>query len=93
VALRSPSMHLLIALLLLTCSPAGAAETRYSKALQNACAADYKKFCGEYGIETNALRSCMDKNGHSLSKVCVDALVNAGEVSQAEVDRRRKSGR
>jgi hypothetical protein len=31
----------------------------------------------------------MDKNGNSLSKVCVQALVSAGEVSQAEVDRRK----
>ena len=51
--------------------------------------ADYKKFCGEYGIETAALRTCMDKNGHSLTKTCVRALIDAGEVSQAEVDRRK----
>jgi hypothetical protein len=35
----------------------------------------------------------MDKNGHSLSKTCVQALVADGQVSQAEVDRRKKSGR
>ena len=55
--------------------------------------ADYKRYCGEYGIETAALRTCMDKNGHSLTKTCVRALIDAGEVSQAEVDRRKKSGR
>jgi hypothetical protein len=32
-----------------------AAESRYSKALQNACANDYRRLCGEYGIETEAL--------------------------------------
>jgi hypothetical protein len=53
--------------------------------------ADYKKHCGEYGIETAALRTCMDKNGHSLTKTCLNALIDAGEVSQAEVDRRKKS--
>jgi hypothetical protein len=72
---------------------AAAEPSRYSKALQQACAADYKKYCGEYGIETAALRTCMDKNGHSLTKTCVRALIDAGEVSQAEVDRRKKSGR
>ena len=46
--------------------------------------ADYKKYCGEYGIETAALHTCMDKNDHSLTKTCVRALVDAGEVSQAE---------
>jgi hypothetical protein len=72
---------------------AAAEPSRYSKALQRACAADYKKYCGEYGIETAALRTCMDKNGHSLTKTCVRALIDAGEVSQAEVDRRKKSER
>ena len=71
---------------------AAAEQSRHSKALQQACMTDYKKYCGEYGIETAALRSCMDKNGHSLTKTCVRALIDAGEVSQAEVDRRKKSG-
>ena len=71
---------------------ASAEQSRYSKALQQACMADYKKLCGEYGIETAALRTCMDKNGHSLTKTCLNALIDAGEVSQAEVDRRKKSG-
>ena len=70
---------------------AAAEQSRYSKALQQACMADYKKLCGEYGIETAALRTCMDKNGHSLTKTCLNALIDAGEVSQAEVDRRKKS--
>ena len=72
---------------------AAAEESRYSKALQKACAADYKKYCGEYGLETEALRICMDKAGHNLSKSCVSSRIDAGEVSQAEVDRPRKSGR
>ena len=63
-----------------------------SKALQQACGTDYKKYCGDYGLESAALRSCMNKAGQSLSKICVNALVEAGEVSQTEVDRRKKSG-
>jgi hypothetical protein len=70
-----------------------AAQTPYSKAVQRACGADYHTFCGEYGLETAALRTCMDKAGRSLSKPCVQALIESGEVSQAEVDRRKKSGR
>jgi hypothetical protein len=35
--------------------------SRYSKQLQRACANDYKAHCGEYGIETEALRLCMDR--------------------------------
>ena len=75
------------------CFPATAEESNYSKALRQACAADYHKHCGEYGLESAALRNCMDKAGHNLSKPCVRALIDAGEVSQAEVDRRRKAGR
>jgi hypothetical protein len=75
------------------CGGPALAEMPYSKAVQKACAADYRAHCGEYGLETAALRTCMDKNGQSLSKTCVQALVAAGEVSQAEVDRRKKSGR
>ena len=71
---------------------AAAEQSRYSKAVQQTCMADYKKLCGDYGIETAALRTCMNKNGHSLTKTCLNALIDAGEVSQIEVDRRKKSG-
>jgi hypothetical protein len=71
---------------------AGAAQAdSYSKAVQKSCAADYHKYCGEYGLESTALRGCMDRAGKSLSKACVKALIQSGEVSQAEVNR-RKSG-
>jgi hypothetical protein len=35
----------------------------------------------------------MDRAGRQLTKSCVDALVAAGEVSQQEVERRKKGGR
>jgi hypothetical protein len=56
-------------------------------AMQNNCANDYKKFCGDYGLQSNALNLCMKKAGPSLSPGCVQALVAAGKVSQADVDR------
>jgi hypothetical protein len=69
---------------------AGAANAdSYSKAVQKSCAADYHKYCGEYGLESTALRVCMDKAGKSLSKSCVNALIQSGEITQAEVDRRK----
>ena len=61
----------------------------YSKAVQQHCRADYKTYCGEYGIDTSALRVCMDRNGKKLSKNCVNALVKDGHVTKAEVNRRR----
>jgi hypothetical protein len=72
-------------------APAEAGEkSHYSKTLQTACAEDYRRHCGEYGIETEALRLCMDRNGKSLTKTCVNALVAEGEISRAEVERRKK---
>jgi hypothetical protein len=86
--------QLLLASLVLMVSVGSAmAQHTYSKAVQKACANDYHSHCGEYGIETDALRLCMDKAGQALSKTCVDALVDAGEVSKAEVERRKRSGR
>ena len=65
-----------------------------TKGMQNNCANDYKKFCGDYGLQTSALNLCMRKAGPSLSPACVQALVQAGKISQAEVDKvKAKLGR
>jgi len=61
-----------------------------TKGMQNNCVNDYKKFCGDYGLQTSALNLCMKKAGPSLSPACVQALVQAGKISQAEVDRVKK---
>ena len=58
-----------------------------SKDMQNNCVNDYKKFCGDYGLQSAALNLCMKKAGPSLSPACVSALVAAGKVSQADVDK------
>jgi len=58
-----------------------------TKGMQNYCVNDYKKFCGDYGLQTSALNLCMKKAGPSLSPACVQALVQAGKISQADVDR------
>jgi hypothetical protein len=54
------------------------------------CADDYRKFCHQWGLETKGLENCMRKHGDKLTNSCVAALVKAGEVSQAEVNKRRK---
>lgn len=60
-----------------------------SKPVRQACQNDYRKFCAEYGIDSPALRSCMDRAGKDLSKHCVNALIDAGEVTRTEVNRRK----
>jgi hypothetical protein len=57
------------------------------------CESAYHKYCGEYGLESNALRNCMSRNGRALPHNCVEALIDAGEVSRSEVERRKKSGK
>jgi hypothetical protein len=86
-----PALSLAALGLALFCFAGAAHADRYSKAVQKACGADYHKYCGDYGLESAALRVCMDKVGNSLSKSCVNALIQAGEVSQAEVNRRKAS--
>jgi hypothetical protein len=56
------------------------------------CEEAYHKYCGAYGLESNALRNCMSRNGRSLPHACIEALIDAGEVSRSEVERRKKSG-
>lgn len=85
---RLPTAFVLI--LGFVCSAPSAAWAQagtISKDMQNNCVNDYKKFCGDYGLQTTALNLCMKKAGPSLSPACVQALVQAGKVSQADVDK------
>ena len=66
---------------------------KITEAEKNFCAEAYRKYCSEYGLESAALRNCMDRNGRALPHNCVEALIDAGEVSRGEVERRKKSGK
>jgi len=68
-------------------APALAGAAAIPKDVQNNCVNDYKRFCGDYGLGSNALKLCMRKAGPGLSPACVQSLVRAGQVSQAEVDK------
>ena len=68
-------------------SAAWAQAGTVSKDMQTYCVNDYKKFCGQWGLDSSGLNLCMRKSGPSLSPACVQALVKAGKVSQAEVDK------
>ena len=85
---RLPTAFVLI--LGFVCSAPSAAWAQagtITKGMQNNCVNDYKKFCGDYGLQTSALNLCMKKAGPSLSPACVQALVQAGKVTQADVDK------
>lgn len=75
---------LLVALSILVVSVGVAEATGKRK-----CAEDYRRFCSQWGLETRGLQNCMRRHGDYLSKRCVKGLIQAGAVSQAEVNRRR----
>jgi hypothetical protein len=80
----------LISIFCFVCAAPPAARAQagaITPAMQNNCNNDYRTFCGEYGLQSSALNLCMKKAGPKLSPACVRALVQAGKVSQAEVDR------
>ena len=60
-----------------------------SLSVQLACATDYYAYCSKHDPDGPGVRACMRANGMKLSTRCVNALVAAGEVPKAEVDRRR----
>jgi hypothetical protein len=82
---RLPAAFVLI-LVCLGPSVAFAQAGTITKDMQNFCVNDYKKFCGDYGLQTAALNLCMRKAGPGLSPACVGALVRAGKITQAQVD-------
>lgn len=69
--------------------PAMAATTVTEREKRD-CPNDYHKFCGDYGLGTEALRACMSRNIKKVSNMCVAALVDAGEMTQAQADKLRK---
>lgn len=84
---KSTPFRIVLAALVLT----GALTTEASAVslrVKMACASDYYSFCSQHPVGTTAVRVCMRAHGSQLSKGCVNALVTAGEVSKAEVNRK-----
>lgn len=48
--------------------------------VQNACREDYLTFCGAHPVGSTGLRRCMEANGRQLSRPCINALVDAGDI-------------
>lgn len=78
---------LLFGAVTLPASQAGAV----SNAVKAACMGDYFSYCSAYAPDTPQLRRCMSAAGPKLSGRCINALIAAGEVSKAEVNRRAAS--
>jgi hypothetical protein len=54
------------------------------------CRADYQRYCKVYAVGSEALRACMSRFAKKLSHVCVDALVDAREMTRAQADKLRQ---
>jgi hypothetical protein len=74
-----------IGLFFLSAGQAAAIDER----VRHACSGDYTAFCSQYAVGSEGLRQCMRRADKKLSPSCIDALVAAGEISGAEVKRRR----
>lgn len=79
--MKNATLLIALGVILITASAAEAGKRK--------CAEDYRQFCGQWGLETRGLQNCMRRHGNYLSKRCVKGLIQAGAVSQAEVDRKR----
>jgi hypothetical protein len=74
--LKNSTLAILIAAAAMSISSAEA----YSKKVKDACAGDYQNFCAQYLPDSTQLRRCFESNRKSLSRYCINALVDAGEV-------------
>ena len=57
---------------------------------QMSCASDYYAYCSQFQVGSQELRVCMRRVGPKLSKSCLNALIADGEVSKAEVEKKRQ---
>ena len=77
----------LVSLIALVATPDAQA---YSRSVKSACKTDFYRFCPSYKIGSSKLRACMRSAGGNISRRCVDALANAGEVPRRYHSRFRR---
>ena len=66
---------------------AGDAHALITQRIKTACRNDYFAHCGQHSVGSSSLRSCMRRSQDLLSKTCLKALVDDGEVSKEDVSR------
>jgi hypothetical protein len=81
---------LLVVFVAISCLACEAQSADITEAVSQQCRWDYHKYCSEYGLGSSLLTLCFHKNGRNLSKGCVAALIQAGDVSKAYVAQQRK---
>ena len=81
------AIYVAIFIILLVSVPALAAITERVK---QDCRTDYQRYCSAYGVGSEALRACMSRSIRKVSRACVNALADAGEISKAQAEKLRK---
>ena len=51
-----------------------------NKKVRRECEGDYDQFCSQYAPESAETSRCFESNRKNLSRPCIRALVDAGEV-------------
>lgn len=78
-----------LATLLIATTQAAAVSDR----VQAACERDYSAYCSQYDPDGADVRRCMRANGSKLAGPCVEALIDAGELTSDEVAKYQQSKR
>lgn len=52
----------------------------YSARVKTACKSDFYRFCPAYKVGTPQLKACMRSAGGNVSRRCVDALADSGDI-------------
>lgn len=55
----------------------------FSARVRTSCKGDYNRFCPGYNLYSHELRRCMQAAGKNISRGCIRALVDAGEVPRS----------
>ena len=71
--------------LILTTFPAAAGTV--TQRMKRDCRVDYHRYCKEYKLGTEKLRACMSRSIRRVSTRCISALVDGGEMTQAQANR------
>lgn len=60
---------------------AGSANA-YTARVKSACKSDFYRFCPGYKVGSSQLRACMRSAGGNVSRRCVDALADSGQIAR-----------
>lgn len=61
-----------------------------SKAVKDACSADYAAYCSKHKVGTQAAKSCMREHRKMLTDDCIQALGHSSEVTQADIEQYKR---